>query len=652
MILHIQNLHKSIGSKELFSDLSLKLEKGEKVALIGRNGLGKTTLFNIINGDDKDFTGEIERRKDLRTVMTRQEHFFDVPNRRGEVTSPLPGTALEYILNDVPEYYTLKSFIAKTDINSDIPEEIEKYSEAVHKFTELGYYDIEDEILRTLESFEIDFEKALAPFSTLSGGEKRFVELTRVIFSKANLALIDEPTNHMDYVGKRKFIEWLNLTRRGEVTSPLQPTIFVITHDRDVLKNMDRIVELKDKKIFSFNGNYDAYLKQNSLTTVSSINKYDADIDSLKKLHRQMVDAKNRKIEAKTKKGQMQAKKMQDRFEEEFNSVKENLERPSFWIDQESKGELANVVVERYEKFKEKNIKLHESKRSEGSRPFGTGYSSGINSNKIYKKVLLKVKELSVGYERPLFENLSFEMMHGDRVYIKGRNGVGKSTLIKTIIGETQITRIFKGANYTKEQLSPLLSKGLSSIQSGKRTKGWLSSSPLSDNITDSTDTKLNHPGLKATPPSKGGDRFHNTPRIFSGTINYADDLRLGIYEQEVNPSWLDMTLRDAIYKVYENKDINEQGVMNLLGQYLFNPIVDANVKIRNLSGGQKARLQLIKMMVNDPNLLILDEPTNHLDLPSIEELESTLLNYHGAIIYISHDSYFVEKMGGDVIEI
>jgi ATP-binding cassette subfamily F protein 3 len=126
------------------------------------------------------------------------------------------------------------------------------------------------------------------------------------------------------------------------------------------------------------------------------------------------------------------------------------------------------------------------------------------------------------------------------------------------------------------------------------------------------------------------------------------------MYEQEIGDKLLDHTLFEAIEAIYREFDlpINEQSVMREMGAFLFDPATDANILVRNLSGGQKARLQLIRMLVNKPNLLILDEPTNHLDLPSIEELENALKEYHGAIIYISHDSYFAKNIGGHTLKI
>jgi ATP-binding cassette subfamily F protein 3 len=140
----------------------------------------------------------------------------------------------------------------------------------------------------------------------------------------------------------------------------------------------------------------------------------------------------------------------------------------------------------------------------------------------------------------------------------------------------------------------------------------------------------------------------------FAGSIEVEKGIKIGLYEQEIHAKYLNLTLTDALEQILRDKElpINSEKIKQLMSDYLFNPASDGKMIVSSLSGGQKARIQLIAMLVNDPQILILDEPTNHLDLPSIEELENAMKTYHGAIIYISHDSFFAKKMGGEVIEV
>jgi ATP-binding cassette, subfamily F, member 3 len=140
----------------------------------------------------------------------------------------------------------------------------------------------------------------------------------------------------------------------------------------------------------------------------------------------------------------------------------------------------------------------------------------------------------------------------------------------------------------------------------------------------------------------------------FAGNIEVEKEIKIGLYEQEINPKYLNLTLTEAIEEILRDKGlpISSEKTKQLMGDYLFNPASDGKMIVSSLSGGQKARIQLIAMLANDPQILILDEPTNHLDLPSIEELENAMNTYHGAIIYISHDSFFAKKMSGLTINI
>lgn len=540
MLLEANNLNKTIGVKTLFKDVAFTIVPGEKVALIGRNGQGKTTLLKILNGEDHDFEGKITTRRGLRMMLTKQEHIQDAEQ-----------TPLEYVLKSAQHYYEYKQILEEYE--QGLSTDIERYLHALEYFTQKKYFYLPELVVSTLVDFNLDERSIHQPIANLSGGEKRYVEMVRMMFSNADLLLIDEPTNHMDYQGKERFISWM----KG-----LTQTVLVVTHDRDVLHHVTKIVELKDQTLHVFKGNYDHYIAQNSVQTLSSVKEYSDQLARLK-------EAKKRvewglQMRAKSK----QWKIRYDHWLRDYEKIKAATVKPSFWIDQTSVEKMDKKVVDSYHKFKERNIAISSTvKGQKGSE-------------------LVSVRNLSLGFEEPVFANVNFTLKESDRVFIKGRNGAGKSTLVRTLVALAE----------------------------------------------------------KHTPAAKK----------IEGEIILDDNLRIGVYEQEISERYLSLPLEEAIKSCYQEKQVNIQDheVKKLLAQYLFDPTLDGKLKILHLSGGQKARFQLIKMFIGEPNLLILDEPTNHLDLPSIEELENALVQYEGGILYISHDTYFIEKMGGKVVEL
>lgn len=547
MILNVDIQSKTIGNKQLFKDLAFNVETSARVALIGRNGVGKTTLFNILNGTDQDYNGSVQTKRGLRIVSTAQEHH-----------SVGDETVVSYILRNLPEYEKLKHIIdTYPETMGDDLRKIEVYSEALERFGTLEYYDVENEILQTLQDYQITNDMANAPLNRLSGGQKRFVELVRIEHSHAELALIDEPTNHMDYIAKQAFIEWLKAAKQ---------TVLVITHDRDVLKYVDRVIEIKDGKAVAFKGNYEAYLKQNATSTATKMHDYEIGLKTLENLHKQIQSVRAKK--ASTGKTPNPFIPLEKRLLKERDELEAKLQKPNFWIDRESAENMGKKVSDNYDKYKAKNIKIGKAQ-------------SGGQAHE-----LLRLDDLQLGYNaQPLFKPINLVLQHGERTQLVGRNGVGKTTLVRAILAAS-----------------------------------------------------------KGQKPST----------LLSGSVIANNKLQLSVYDQEINPALMPLTLSEAIAQIYYELEIptSEEAVMRIMGDYLFNPHHDGRLRIEQLSGGQKARLQIIKMLANNPNLLILDEPTNHLDLPSIEELENALMKYHGALLYVSHDSYFAENLGGDRLEL
>ena len=549
MIADIHITEKSFGDKTLMKDVKFSVDDGEKVGVVGRNGVGKSTLFGILAGTDNDYTGEVVFRRGITIATTAQEH-----HGLGEQT------VMAYILSGLPEYSKLKKIIDEYPLTmGDNMRKIEEYTQALERFDQKGFYQVEEKIERELMNFQLD-GYGNRRISSLSGGQKRLVEIVKIMHSEAHLALIDEPTNHMDYVAKQQFIDWMN-------SQPHQ-AMLIITHDRDVLGQVDRIVEIKDGQAVSYRGNYDAYLKQNAQATTAGMNNFEQIEKRIVNLKQKVLDYQRLKEKSRNPGTIQKFKRLENEARAELAELSE-MEKPTFWIDKESVGQLDYKSAERYGKFKSRNIRLSMKDASSRSQ-----------------HVLVRAENVAVGIgERILFEDVNIDLREGEAIEIRGRNGAGKTTLIRMILAS--------------------------------------------------------------------GKSFDGGPVLYSGDIFLDPQVRIGVYEQEIDERYLSYPLEKAIEKLYMSRDlsISDTKIRQLLADYLFTD-ADRMTPLARLSGGQKARFQIIAMLANDPQLLILDEPTNHLDLPSIEELETALAKYSGAILYVSHDNYFREKLGGKVVQI
>ena len=549
MIADIHITEKSFGDKTLMKDVKFSVDDGEKVGVVGRNGVGKSTLFGILAGTDNDYTGEVVFRRGITIATTAQEH-----HGLGEQT------VMAYILSGLPEYSKLKKIIDEYPLTmGDNMRKIEEYTQALERFDQKGFYQVEEKIERELSNFQLE-GFGNRKISSLSGGQKRLVEIVKIMHSEAHLALIDEPTNHMDYVAKQQFIDWMN-------SQPHQ-AMLIITHDRDVLGQVDRIVEIKDGQAVSYRGNYDAYLKQNAQATTAGMNNFEQIEKRIVNLKQKVLDYQRLKEKSRNPGTIQKFKRLENEARAELAELSE-MEKPTFWIDKESASQLDYKSAERYGKFKSRNIRLSMKDASSRSQ-----------------HVLVRAENVAVGIgERILFEDVNIDLREGEAIEIRGRNGAGKTTLIRMILAS--------------------------------------------------------------------GKSFDGGPVLYSGDIFLDPQVRIGVYEQEIDERYLSDPLEKAIEKLYMSRDlsISDTKIRQLLADYLFTD-ADRMTPLARLSGGQKARFQIISMLANDPQLLILDEPTNHLDLPSIEELETALAKYSGAILYVSHDNYFREKLGGKVVQI
>ena len=574
MIADIHITEKSFGNKRLMSDVKFSVNDGEKVGLVGRNGVGKSTLFGMLAGTDSDYRGSVVFRRGSTIVATAQEH-----HSLGDIT------VLEYILRGLPEYARLRHILTTypAAMGSDM-RKIEEYSQALERFGQKDFYRVEELVAEELKNFQMEGfgERQLA---ALSGGQKRLVEVVKIMHAQADLALIDEPTNHMDYIAKKQFIDWMKNARQA---------MLIITHDRDVLAEVDRIVELRDGASASYRGNYDDYLRQNASATGNAMQDYEQTERRIANLRDKVLQFRRLKEKARDPGTIAQFKRRENQAAAELEKL-EKIDKPTFWIDRENVAQLDYKVADRYQKFKARNIRLNMR-------------DSAMRS----QRKLVEARDLALGFdERILFEGVNIDLREGEAIELRGRNGAGKTTLIRALMANASSSAASSGRLRKTAQVPPQLAQAL----------------------------------IKNT--------VQFAPIVYAGFLYLDPQIRVGIYEQEIAATYLNLPLVRAIEQMYLDRGlkINDTKIRQLMGDYLFVES-DGAVPLASLSGGQKARFQLISMLANDPQLLILDEPTNHLDLPSIEELEAALERYAGAILYVSHDDYFRRKIGGSVVQI
>lgn len=574
MIADVHITDKSFGDKQLMSDVKFSVNDGEKVGLVGRNGVGKSTLFGMLAGTDSDYRGSVVFRRGSTIVATAQEH-----HSLGDIT------VLEYILRGLPEYARLRHILTTypAAMGSDM-RKIEDYSQALERFGQKNFYRVEELVAEELKNFQMEGfgERQLA---ALSGGQKRLVEVVKIMHAQADLALIDEPTNHMDYIAKKQFIDWMKSARQA---------MLIITHDRDVLAEVDRIVELRDGASASYRGNYDDYLRQNASATGNAMQDYEQTERRIANLRDKVLQFRRLKEKARDPGTIAQFKRRENQAAAELEKL-EKIDKPTFWIDRENVAQLDYKVADRYQKFKARNIRLNMRDGAMRSQC-----------------KLVEARDLALGFdERILFEGVNIDLREGEAIELRGRNGAGKTTLIRALMANALSSDASSGRLRKTAQVPPQLAQAL----------------------------------IKNT--------VQFAPIVYAGSLYLDPQIRVGIYEQEIAATYLNLPLVRAIEQMYLDRGlkINDTKIRQLMGDYLFVES-DGTVPLASLSGGQKARFQLISMLANEPQLLILDEPTNHLDLPSIEELEAALERYAGAILYVSHDDYFRRKIGGSVVQI
>ncbi len=520
--LNVENLSLSFGAKKLLEAVTFSLDDGDRVGIIGVNGCGKSTLFKLILGELQPDIGNVYISKNKTVGILRQNDItLDFSAADSEMTS------LEVMIASFPELLSAESRLSELESllaaggTADRSREslIGEYTALNEKFISGGGLEFRGRCASTLMKMGFSEEAMSRPFSSLSGGQRARLAISRELCREPDILMLDEPTNHLDV----ETLLWLE-----GYLSTYKKCVLVISHDRyflDRVTNKTLSIEHLTAKLY--NGGYTKSMEQ-------------------RRIDREIAERHYK------------------------NQQREIARQEAYIAQQRAWNREKNIIAaESRQKMLDKMVKLERPK--DDPRAVRIQFSSSIASG----NDVLSVKELSFSYgSSPLLRSLSFLVKRGDRLFIVGPNGCGKSTLIKLMMG----------------RLSPT-----------------------------------------------------------GGYIDIGYNVNVGYYDQENQSLNMQNTVLEELWHTYPS--YTELTIRNALARFRFFGD-DVYKTVSELSGGERARLTLSKLILSEINLLILDEPTNHLDISSREALEDALLEFDGTVITVSHDRYFIDKLATRIIEI
>ena len=508
--LSVQQLDKYFGERALFTGLSFEVGEHDKIGLVGDNGCGKSTLLRILMGEDTDYGGTVVKYRDT-AIGYMEQHTCRESTRTlfDEVQSVFaPVMAVEQELATVN--------IALSQGNPT-PELLDRQHMLREKFESMGGLYYKSRVRATLLGLGFPESAFTTPVGVLSGGQRSKAAMGRLLLAQTNLLFLDEPTNHLDIPS----VEWLE-----EYLQEYNGAVIVISHDRYFLdKVTNKTMELKNGRLYITNGNYSRHKEQRE---------------------------KDREIELKHYKTAMQ----------EIRHIEENITLLKQW-NREKSIKQAESRQKRVDRLREN---LVDPERDNDVVRFT------FEANQVSGNEVLVARDLSKSFDRPLFRGADLDVMRGERVFILGPNGCGKTTLLKI----------------------------------------------LTDRL--SSDSGFIRLGAKVS-------------------VGYYDQVQQGLDENK--------TALQELWDAYPLK--TETELRCAMATFLFRGD-DVFKTIGIMSGGERARLLLLKLMLAGDNFLLLDEPTNHLDIASREALEEALSGYDGTILAVSHDRYFINRMAGRVV--
>jgi len=511
VLIQLNNVTKNFVVNEVFSNVKMEINDKDRIAIVGRNGAGKSTLLKIISGEIDFDNGERTVSKDTTIGYLSQE--FIVREDLSIYEEMI--TCFNEIIELEKELEKISYELTSENIESN-PGLLDKYDRLQNQVLTHKDYHYKSKIDSVLYGLDFDKEVFDKKISTFSGGEKTRLSMAKLLLSEPDLLILDEPTNHLDMEN----VAWLE-----NYLSSYNGAIVIVSHDRYFIDKVVNVVyNLEFGKLKKYVGNYSNFLRQYEEDYEKNLKEYVSQQKDIKRL-------------------------------EEF--VQKNIARAS----------TSKIAKSRQKVLDRMEIIDNPRKDDKAANiEFRIKEQSGRD--------VLIINDLQVGYEEQVGQKYNFSVYKGDRLAIVGKNGIGKSTLIKTI---------------AKKQ------------------------------------------------------------KKLGGNIQYGSKVSLGYYDQKQAEFESSKTILNELWDEYPL--MKEAEVRTVLGRFLFRG--DDVLKIvRDLSGGEKARLQLAKLMLEKNNLLILDEPTNHLDITSKQVLEEALENYEGTILFVSHDRYFINKIANKVFDI
>ena len=512
IILQANKIERSFAGEVLFDNISLQVDERDRIALVGKNGAGKSTLLKILVGEEEPTSGEINKKRDLSLSYLAQDSRFESSN-----------TIYDEMLHVFDDLRKTEKSLRQMELEmgektgADLEKLMQDYDRLSEEFRQAGGFTYEADIRAILNGFKFDESMWQMKIEELSGGQNTRLALAKMLLEKPNLLVLDEPTNHLDI----ETIAWLE-----NYLVNYSGALLIVSHDRYFLDKVATItLDLTKHSLDLYVGNYSSFVEQKEqklLTEAKNYEKQQKEIAALEDfVNRNLVRAST------TKRAQSRRKQL------------EKMER----LDKPEAG------------TKSAHMTFHSDKTS--------------------GNVVLTVEEAAVGYDdQILSEPINLDIRKMNAVAIVGPNGIGKSTLIKSIVGQI--------------------------------------------------------------PFIKGEARF-------------GANVEVGYYDQTQSKLTPHNSVLDELWNDF--KLTPEVEIRNRLGAFLFSGD-DVKKTVGMLSGGERARLLLAKLSMENNNFLILDEPTNHLDIDSKEVLENALIDFDGTLLFVSHDRYFINRVATQVLEL